>query len=344
MQKGADIVKNAHKILIVADPINANIASSRRKLRPTEDVMAILNGKALLEARRKKGWTQVELSEATKPKIDISTVSRIERGKSNRVRAGTLRALAQALDVHPESLCPTVEAERDVMKLRIESAARNALTLVALRYRISRESIVEVAPLLFFIAAEQCLQERQKRIAEVRASADALFDLQRGICHLPAHWPVDESAMTSEEQSIKARDLFGKKVLEDEQQFMSELDADYDDAEQNPFVAYLRDTLAKVSSPPEVSESVRWPPGLWPGYEICTEEAAKFVGDDAKATHAIVCGAAALHEMPKGSPEQRAEWARAEFRRKYGDLQDLLSSVTGLSPADDQAPSSGATS
>src|SRR5215470_16329907 len=114
--------------------------------------MAILNGKALKEARQKKGWTQVELSEATKPKIDVSTISRIERGKPIRVRANTLSALAKALDVHPESLCPTPEAERDVIKLRIECGARNALTLVALRYRISREHIVEIAPLLFFIA------------------------------------------------------------------------------------------------------------------------------------------------------------------------------------------------
>ena len=78
--------------------------------------MANLSGKALAEARRKKGWTQVELSEATKPKIDISTISRIERGKPTRVRANTLTALAKALDVHPESLCPTTEAARDVMK------------------------------------------------------------------------------------------------------------------------------------------------------------------------------------------------------------------------------------
>lgn len=306
--------------------------------------MAILNGKALTEARRKKGWTQVELSEATKPKIDVSTISRIERGKPTRVRANTLKALAKALDVRPESLCPVAEAERDVMKLRIESAARNALTLVALRYRISRESIIEVAPLLFFIAAEQCLQERRKRIAEIRATADALFDLQRGICHLPAHWPVDEGAIKSEEQSIKARDLFGKKVLDDEQHFMSELDADYDEAEQNPFVVFLRDTLAKLGKPPGVAESVRWAHGLWPHYEICNEEAAKIVGEDATAAHAIVCGAAALHEMPKGSPEQRAEWARAEFDRKYGDLDDLLGDLTSLPTADGQASNPGGVS
>jgi transcriptional regulator with XRE-family HTH domain len=75
-------------------------------------VMAILNGKALTEARRKKGWTQVELSEATKPKVDVSTISRIERGKPTRVRANTLRALAKALDVQPESCQECAHARR----------------------------------------------------------------------------------------------------------------------------------------------------------------------------------------------------------------------------------------
>jgi transcriptional regulator with XRE-family HTH domain len=305
--------------------------------------MAILNGKALTEARRKRGWTQVELSEVTKPKVDVSTISRIERGKPTRVRANTLRALAKALDVQPESLCPAAEAERDVMKLRIEAAARNALTLVAHRYRIGRESIIEIAPLLFFIAAEQSLKERQNRIADVRASADALFDLYRGIPHLPPEWPIDEGAVSSEEQSIKARDLFGRKVLDDAQQFMSELDTGFDEAEQNPFVQFLRDSLSKASEANEVAGSVRWSPGLWPSYEICAEEAATIVGNDPKAAHAILCGAAALHEMPKGPPQQRAEWALAEFDRKYGTLDDLLGDLPGPSSADTHASSSGET-
>jgi transcriptional regulator with XRE-family HTH domain len=303
--------------------------------------MVILNGKALTEARRKKGWTQVELSDATKPKVDVSTISRIERGKPTRVRANTLRVLAKALDVQPESLCPAAEAEREVMKLRIESAARNALTLVAHRYRISRESIIEIAPLLFFIAAEQSLNERQNRIADVRASADALFDLYRGIPHLPPEWPIDEGAVSSEQQSIKARDLFGKKVLGDAQKFLSEFDDDFDEAEHNPFVRFLRDRLSKIDASTDLAESVRWPPGLWPSYQICTEEAASVVGNDSKAAQAILCGVAALHEMPKGSPELRAEWARAEFDREYGDLDDLLGELAAPRTASNQASDSG---
>lgn len=297
--------------------------------------MAILSGKALAEARRKKGWTQDELSKATK--VDVSTISRIERGKPTRARSNTLNALAKALEVHPESLCPTAKSERDVIKLRIGPAARNALALVARRYAISRESIVEIAPLLFFIAAEQSLQKRQKHIAKVRDAAGDLFDLYSGIRHLPPYWP-DEGAVSSEEQSIKIRDLFGKKVLVDAQHFIiGDLAEDYDEAEQDPFVAFLRDNLAQVSNSREAAESVSWTPGLWPSYSICTEEAADLVGNDEEATIAIVSGAAALHEMPKGSPEQRAEWARAERDRKDSDLYDLFGCIAGPSPAESQA-------
>jgi transcriptional regulator with XRE-family HTH domain len=303
--------------------------------------MAILNGKVLAEARGKKGWTQVELSEATRPKIDVSTISRIERGKPTRVRLNTLRQLAKALDLRPESLCVAPEAEREVMKIHIEAAARNALTLVARRYGIRRERIVEIAPLLFFIAAEECLQERQKRVTEMRSAEDALTGLSYSISHLPPYCPSDGGALESEEQSIEARDLFGQNVIEDG--FFA---PDYE-GKRNPFVTFLRDSLARVSSSPEAAKSVRWAPGLWPSYEICTEEAGSIVGGDSKAARAIVCGAAALHDhdMPKGSPEQRAEWARAELDKWEHDLDDFAKWVeTTTSTHERRAPDTEAAS
>jgi transcriptional regulator with XRE-family HTH domain len=248
--------------------------------------MEILDGKALVEARKKKRWTQVELSGATK--IDVSTVSRIERGKPTRVRQNTLKELTKALGVAPESLCPRAEAERDAMKLRIPSRARNALTLVALRYKIRREHVVEIAPLLFFIAAERSLIERQKRVDEVSTSADALLDLQGSIRHLPVSSPVHYEALFGEKKSIKARDLFGEMALEDAGVIAAGFE--YDEAEDNPFVTYLRDSLAKVGSSPEVAKSVSWLPGFGPSYEICTEEASSIVGGDAEAAQAIVSG------------------------------------------------------
>jgi transcriptional regulator with XRE-family HTH domain len=311
---------------------NAYIGATEHVLRPMELAMPILNGKALVEARNKKGWTQSELSEATRPKINISTISRIERGKPTRVRERTLKELARVLEVGPEDLCPTAEAERSEMKLRIETAARNALTLVAYRYGIRRERIVEIAPLLFYIAVEQSLQVRQKRITELRDAANAVFDLYRGIPHLPRYWPVDENAVSSEEASISARDFFGVKVAADEPHFWSEFDDNFDNSKQNPFVAFLREALATVSNP-AVAETLSWGPDDSPDYKICAEEAATIVGNDSSAADTILRGNAALHEMPKGlSPAQRAEWARNEDKRKYNEFLESL----GMTPGKDQ--------
>jgi hypothetical protein len=155
-----------------------------------------------------------------------------------------------------------------------------------------------------------------------------LADLYHGISLKPL-LPLDSSAVESAEQSIEARDLFGQKIIEDG--FVDGFTPDYE-GKHNPFVTFLRDSLARVSSSPEAAKSVRWTPGLWPSYEICTEEAGSIVGGDARAARAIVCGAAALHDMPKGSPEQRAEWARAELDRFERDLDDFLSFMSRHAP------------
>jgi len=299
--------------------------------------MPIVNPKALIEARQKKGWTQLELSEATKPQINVSTISRLERGKSARVRENTLRELARVLGVTAAHLCPTEEAERDVVKLGIHAAARNALTLVALRYGVRREHIVELAPLLFFLAAEQCLQERKKRLAEVRDAADSLFDRQSRMRHIPPHWPVDSGALDAEEDSIEVRDLFGTKVLESAGQFIGDYSDDFDEAKDNPFVSHIRGALAALGATDEDVEAVKWTPGLWPHYHICAEQAGRIVGGDVDAVRAILFGSAALHEMPKAAPEERAAWARAEHDRKFGDLEAFLGDILGTEPKGDAA-------
>jgi transcriptional regulator with XRE-family HTH domain len=290
-------------------------------LRRTD--LTIVDAKALVEARRKKRWTQVELSEATKN--DVSTISRIERGKPTRVRVRTLKVLAKALDVAPENLCRTREVERSVMDLGITNWARNAFILVAVRYGITEENIVEVAPLLFFIAAEQCLQERRKRIAELRASADALIRLKSGIPHLPLNMSIQEDAASREEESITARDLFGNEVV-------GKVGLDgYEHAKQNPFVMFLRDNLAKASNSLALAESLEWDPKGWPDYNICIDEAAAIVGNDPGAMKAIWDGYVALHEMPedKRSPKDIAAWVREEDERQGAKDRRLIEELKG---------------
>jgi transcriptional regulator with XRE-family HTH domain len=52
--------------------------------------------------RTKKGWTQQDL--ATNAKVNVGTVSRLERGSGPLPKAGTVVKLATALGVEPEAL------------------------------------------------------------------------------------------------------------------------------------------------------------------------------------------------------------------------------------------------
>ena len=159
--------------------------------------MAILNPVALVEARKRKGWTQLQLSEATKPQINVSTISRIERGRPSRVRESTVKQFAAALEVRPEDLREATSSEPDLVKVPMDVCARNALALVAKRYGVGRRTIIEVAPLLFYIAAEQSLSRRRQRLEEIRNAADFLNHLQSKIPHLPLDWWVPPALLRS---------------------------------------------------------------------------------------------------------------------------------------------------
>jgi transcriptional regulator with XRE-family HTH domain len=277
--------------------------------------MANLNAKALKEAREKRQWSQEKLSEEAK--INVSTISRIERGISSRANGHTLKQLAAALEVAGGDLCEPPNAKPDLVKLPMDTAARNALELVARRYGVSRRTIIELAPLLFYIAAEQSLSRRRQRLEEISEAADSLNDLQSKIPHLPLEWFVPSDSFDPERASIAARDLFGRKIAGGGRQFMIGYLESYEEAEHNPFAAFLNEALEAVgpSGRPDGNLNPVCCSRLGePSYSICYEEAADIVGGDEAAAYAIVYGRAALHEMPKGTPEQRAEWARAAPR------------------------------
>ena len=173
--------------------------------------MPILNPNALKKAKIDKGWTQLQLSEATKPRINVSTISRIERGKPRRVREITLNQFAKALGISAKELSDN-EIGRDSVKFQMGSLSRNALRLIAGRYGVDRDHIVELAPLLFFIIAEKSLQARRKHLKTVREAANTFAEVRSGIGHLRLHSPIDEDALKDEENSINARDLTGEMI------------------------------------------------------------------------------------------------------------------------------------
>jgi transcriptional regulator with XRE-family HTH domain len=148
----------------------------------------------LKRLREAKNWTQDALAEKTK--IHKQTISRLERGDRSKTRCQTINQLARALMVEPEVLTgekPAPEMQREASSLdvrsqlnvRVGTGPRNALRLVADRYRVEPSQIVELAPFLFVWAAEESLRQRREKIAEVERRCDAALEAESGIRHLP---------------------------------------------------------------------------------------------------------------------------------------------------------------
>ena len=69
-------------------------------------------GMNLLVARRRRDLSQRELAQQSQ--VDLSTLSRLERGHKPRVEANTLYRLSQVLAVSMDALCRPDPAHADV--------------------------------------------------------------------------------------------------------------------------------------------------------------------------------------------------------------------------------------
>lgn len=276
---------------------------------------------ALLKAmRNKRHLNQKELAE--KIGVDVGTISRWERGKST-IRASTMRKLKSALNATDEELCDKgplpdeqparAEPRNEQMNLIIDTACRNAMALIAKRYRVSRQQIVEAAPLLFYIAAEESLRKRRRYLDDLEAYLQ--FAAEAAQPHLPVEilqCAEGEAALEAERQSVEERDIFGARIAK-EVGF-----AQGDEGEINPFAKFLSKRLNNVSKTKD-PHTVYWDLEDSPRYAIGRNEALALVGGDEEAAALILKGLVALHEMPgeirRSTPEKKAAWVRDEIQK-----------------------------
>jgi transcriptional regulator with XRE-family HTH domain len=298
--------------------------------------MKKIDGCTLRKLREAKGWTQEDLAKKT-TRIDKQTISRLERGERSTTRQGTIELLASVLRVEPGVLTgerPMPEVGRRVdtrskLEVRIAAAPRNALHLVADRYRVERSQIVELAPYLFLCAAEASQRRRRKLAEDARKALDDLEACARQLPHLPglSEHAYQTDALCSDDESTNRRDLFGRSIE------LVEVAFDFDEETDNPFTVYLRKIGEQCDG---AAKFERWSGSGVPQYRVCPDEAAELVGGDQDRAEEILTGQAALNEMPKEirQPEmtdKRAEWVRlqAEEYRKESERasKDFLDSL-----------------
>ncbi len=280
---------------------------------------------------------------AIKAKVDKGTIHRIEQGKQRQQRQSTVDKLSRALNVDASVLLgktarPASKAEHNItafgkqqLNVRINSAARNALALVARRYKVSVPHLVESAPLLFLLAAERCLQQRRERLNQLETTIDEIGTSHVNFPHVPqsAFYRMFD-AVEYEDESIRKRDLFGEVVNEAPIHDGNEI---YEEYEQNPFALFVKEEAEKVSPDIKVSG---WSSYSGPDYEICSDEALAIVGGDKDAADAILRGAAPLNELPKelrasdADLNMRAEWAKEKALENSKKWDEELAEMAEL--------------
>ncbi len=157
-------------------------------------------GFTIKRLRKSKRLSLDQLAE--RAKLVSATIWRLEQGHDTNAREGTIKKLARALGQEPAVLTGKVALpeidddsryeEMSKLKFRITDMAYNTMYLVADRYFVTHEAIVELAPFLFYWAAEASLQRRKSRLEKARRALEDAREAERDILHLPD--PVSSSS------------------------------------------------------------------------------------------------------------------------------------------------------
>ncbi len=294
--------------------------------------MPQINPRNLKTLRKRKRWSLSKLADESG--VEKGTISRIENGKRPDNRAHTVEQLAGALAVTPDILTgPDMDQQKDVepakskMNLRISNDVRNALSLVASRYGVKPEHVVQAAPLLFLWAAEESLKRRQQNLASLFDAWSAAEQV-KGFAHLDGnlthHWRGEEIAL-EEQRSISKRDIFGKLI---DREALAVLSDDDDEDDLNPMTRFVADLVEPLG---DLAAFRYWSPYSGPQFTMGRDEASALVDGDTDAAEAIVDGIAALHELPKdvrdSGPEQIACWAKERAEEARKELEEFIGGI-----------------
>jgi transcriptional regulator with XRE-family HTH domain len=188
----------------------------------------ILNPETLRALREQTGWSQEQLANEAllHGRISKTQIARWETAKKPiRLRKNSRDILCKTFGVKWEVLTrpPEKRAEEGIgsaeLKLNVRPRTLTAFELVRRIYRISREDIVELAPLLFLLTAQTSLEHRRHALEEaVSAVEKALGDAVNRAPYL-SHvfgWP-DPDEIAEEENAIEQRRVFDTYNRTDEE-------------------------------------------------------------------------------------------------------------------------------
>ncbi len=213
------------------------------------DATDLINPGSLKFFRKKRGISQQQLADVIRCTKD--TVSRWERGKIHHVRSRLRKPLCNALGVEWEQLTKDAGDTAElttrfasfmwgggIVKIPIRQDLRNLLQIVAERFNVDPGIVLGLAPLLFLIAAERSLLERNRRLDEMET---ALEEADERLFNNYAHLGMTsvrsgpEESLWEEVKSLEERDVFGR-ILTYKNWYE-------DEDPEGPFVHFIRDLV-----------------------------------------------------------------------------------------------------
>lgn len=320
--------------------------------------MAItIDPERLKQMRQVRGLSQAALGK--RARVDKQTIHRLEHDQKPRRRA-VVERVANALEVEPgvltgekpmpaETPQPTAPPDNEdqyQLNVRVDGQIRNAFSLASLHYKIPVRRIVELAPLLFVLAAEGSLRRRHERVVKLEAMLDHLSHEWSAIPHFPpaaANSSEHRLIVEAEKKSIAARDLFADWKFGSELEDRDDLYEEYEPEKENPFALYLSE-VAKSGDEAAIEPWGReWGRAdirlKYVDYGVCWSQAVEVAGGDQRLAAAIYFGLIPIHEMPRelqlpldrprtarwtaAGDRQRTEWLR-EQAEQYSDYLDRI--------------------
>ncbi|MBZ4416846.1 hypothetical protein [Myxococcus sp. RHSTA-1-4] len=170
---------------------------------------------------------------------------------------------------------------------------------------MKQTTIVELAPLLFTMVAEDSLRRRARKLAALRAAHAETGTLPESYTDAFAAFAVDE------ERSIQAKDVFGRWMDDPGVQpphFQKHVDPF---GQWNPFEHHVKEWFAEAGEEGGFDEWHEF--GF--SYSVCPEIALEAACGDEDVAAALQSGRIGLHEVPADlvgtdHAEQRLSWLR----------------------------------
>jgi transcriptional regulator with XRE-family HTH domain len=288
-----------------------------------------INPETLKYYRRKAGFhSQAELAKELKCPVD--TVSRWETGRTKKPKSNLMPKLLKALKVNWDDLTGLPPKDSGDSKTppdgiqlnrRVRPSTRTALEAVSAIYGVRWRDILELAPLLFMISAQQSLKIRKEAMNEAHEQMEEAADMaNKTLPYLPGGFCSDHSeyeTMAEEEESIKRLDVFQGYY-------------DRDGKVMSPFVNHLQKNFDEVFT---LEMEIFPDDKRAPDYEIpihLLQQLAGLSGDDEK-NNAILAliqdGSFDLYEIRSKKKELDSTEYLKWVEKRYDELKAEKDSV-----------------